>query len=106
MTEFSHTLALSSPETTKIMRIHYCADKEEMLHRAKAISKKGGCYFSGFVLPDGCRWFEIHRDGKVWRNILQKDDLRVVFLFLNEIYLFLRHICGQYHIHDEHEDYY
>ena len=52
-------------KNTRMIRIHYCNDKEEMLRRVKAITKKCGCYYSGFVLPDGRRGFEIHRDGKV-----------------------------------------
>lgn len=70
--EFWHIPTLPSPETARIMRIYYCADKEDMLRRVKAISRKGGCYFSGFVLPDGRRGFEIHRDGKVEEKFIAK----------------------------------
>lgn len=54
------------------MRIHYCVDKEDMLRRVKAISRKGGCYYSRFVLPDGRRGFDIHRDGKVVDKYIAK----------------------------------
>lgn len=70
--EFWHNLIIPSQETARIMRIYYCADKEEMLRRVKTISRKGGCYFSGFVLPDGKRGFEIHRDGKVEEKFIAK----------------------------------
>lgn len=69
-----HNLTLSLPETARVMRIHYCADKEDMLRRVKAISRKGGCYYSGFVLPDGRCGFEIHRDGKVEEKFISMSS--------------------------------
>ena len=47
------------------MKIYYFRDKEQMLRTVKSVTRQGGCYCTGFTLPNGRHGFEIHRNGKV-----------------------------------------